>query len=135
MENIAITGNCDYVKESTVLYSIRKIYDKYGTTATILSGGEERGPEYWAKKYSIEMGMTFLEYNPSYTGYRVYSAMDREYYGKSYHLSHLYDRYRHMLYKADKLIFFNVSNFRLKKELLYLLELAKKLKIKTIIIQ
>jgi hypothetical protein len=136
MYKIAITGSADYVKESKVAKFIKKIYDTYGPTATILSGGEDRGPEYWSKKYCLEFGMKYKEYNPSYTGMRMYSALNESYYGKKYHISHIYDRYKRMLYDADKLVIFNSDNSSKESNVIIenVIKTSEKLKIKPIII-
>lgn len=137
MRKIAITGSNSYVKESKVRSSIKKIYEQYGDTGTILSGGGDRGPETWVKKYSLEFGLKYKEYNPSYTGQRMFSALDESYYGKKYHMSHSYDRYKRMLWEADNLVVFLPEswNSRREKELVYLLKLAKKRGVNTLIVR
>lgn len=135
MRRIAITGSLNYVKESKIRKAIRKIYEQYGDTATILSGGTDRGPETWVKKYALEFGLKYKEYNPSYTGQRMYSALDESYYGKGYHMSHTYDRYKRMLWNTDDLVVFLPENWKTEEELVYLLKLAKKRNIKTLIVR
>ena len=44
------------------------------------------------RKYSLEFGIQYKEYNASYTGYNLYSALPESYYGKKYHFSQLHHR-------------------------------------------
>lgn len=134
MYNIAIIGSRDYVRESKVASFVKKIRDQFGKTATILSGGNDIGAEKWVKKYSLELGLNYKEYNPSFTGQRMYSALEEEYYGKGFHPSHYYDRYRRMLNNADRLVVFLPESNKNEKEIEYALNLAKKQKIISIIV-
>jgi hypothetical protein len=134
MYKIAIIGSKDYVKESNVANFIKKIKNQFGPTATILSGGNDAGAETWVKKYSLELGFKFKEYNPSFTGYRMYSALKESYYGKGFHKSHFYDRYKRMIQEADKLVIFTDSNSKLHPDLEYAITEAKKKNISHVII-
>jgi hypothetical protein len=134
MYKIAIIGSKDYVRESNVAKFVKRIYDQFGKTATILSGGTDQGAERWAKKYSLEFSMIFKEYNPSYTGYRMYSAMDESYYGKGFHPSHFHDRYKHMIYEADRLVIFVERGAKLEPDLQYAIKQAEKKKIPFILV-
>lgn len=134
MYSISMIGSDDYVKESKVAMFIKKIRDQFGNTATILSGGSDRGAEKWVKKYSLDLGLRYKEFNPSFTGFRMYSALEEEYYGKGFHPSHYYDRYRRMLSESDRLIVFSPNPTRIEKPLEYALKIAKKSKINSIIV-
>ncbi len=134
MYSIAIIGSKDYVRESKVASFVKRIRDQFGNTATILSGGTDQGAERWAKKYSLDFGLRYKEYNPSFTGHRMYSALNEEYYGKGFHPSHYYDRYRRMLDEADRIVVFLPNPNRVEKEIEYVLKLAEKKKISSIIV-
>jgi len=134
MYKIAIIGSKDYVRESNIASFINKIKKQFGPTVTIISGGTDIGTEYWVKKYTLELGLKFKEYNPSYTGYRMHSALKESYYGKGFHPSHFYDRYKRMLQEADRLIVFAENYSNLEADLEYAIKLAKKKNISHIII-
>lgn len=135
MRKIAITGSTSYLKESKVRKFLKKIYEQYGDTATILSGGNDSGPERWVKKYALEMGMQYREYNPSYTGQRMHSALEENYYGKGYHFSHDYDRYTKMMWDSENLVVFLPENWKSEREIVHVIKQAKKRNIKTLIIR
>ena len=48
--------------------------------------------------------MDYKEYNPSYSGYNLYSAMPKTYYGKSYHFSQLHHRMKLIAEDCDYMI-------------------------------
>lgn len=146
MYNIAVIGSKDYISEIKVGKFIKKIKDQFGPTATIFSGGNDAGAERWAKKYSLEFGLQYKEFNPSFTGYRMYSALEESYYGKGFHSSHFYDRYKQMLYNTDRLIVFvnkwNDTRSAVKKtygsieaDLEFAIKFAEKRKIPCAVIQ
>ena len=120
MEKIGIVGSKDYFSQRKVAEFIRKIHSQFGPTAIIMSGGNDQGAERWAKKYALEFNMQYQEYNPSFTGQRMYSAMPESYFGKGFHPSHFYDRYRILLNNVDKLIIFVHQSGKLESDLEYL---------------
>ena len=63
-----------------------------------------RGANYMVRKYALEFGMSYTEYNPSYSGYNLYSAMPKTYYGKSYHFSQLHHRMKLIAENCDYMI-------------------------------
>lgn len=134
MYKIAIIGSRGYARQSNVAKLIKKIHSQFGNTATVLTGGTDVGPEHWAKKYSLEFNMQFKEYNPSYTGYRMYSAMNETYYGKGFHPSHFHDRYKHMLYEADRLIVFVEKNVKLEPDIQFAVKQAQRKNIPFILV-
>jgi len=56
------------------------------------------------RKYALEFGMNYKEYNPSYSGYNLYSAMPKTYYGKAYHFSQLHHRMKLIAQNCDYMI-------------------------------
>ena len=56
------------------------------------------------RKYALEFGMNYSEFNPSYSGRNLYSAMPDAYYGKKYHFSQLLHRMTLIANACDKMI-------------------------------
>lgn len=111
MYNIGIIGSNNYFKQDKVLALFEKIKFTFGKTATILSGGNEKGIERDVKKLALDLGMKYKEYNPSWSGYNLYSQCEEKYYGKKFHCSHAYDRYKQLVNNCDYLfIFIDKSN-------------------------
>ena len=100
---IALIGSRDW-------QSRRKLQDVLGRLkrldhpVTILGQGGTEGAGYMVKKYSLEFGLPYVEYNASYTGKNMYSAMPEAYYGKKYHFSQLIHRMNLIADACDKII-------------------------------
>lgn len=104
MYRIAIIGGTDNDSTTKVKEFLFKVKKAFGETATIFSGGNPTGIEYAVKKYALEFGLTYKEFNPSFTGHNVYSFLPAEYFGKGRHPSHYPHRYQEMLIRTDKLL-------------------------------
>lgn len=104
MFRIAIIGSTTCFKTKEVKEFLFKVKTTFGKTATIISGGNSEGIERDVKKIAIEFELPYQEYNPSFTGKNLYSALSDEYYTKGFHPSHFSHRYECMLSKIDKLL-------------------------------
>jgi hypothetical protein len=104
MYRIAVIGSTDGNYTAKVKEFLFKVKNTFGDTATILSGGNPTGIEYDAKKYALEFDLPYKEFNPSYTGWNIYSFLPQEYFGKRNHPSHYLHRYQEMLKRTDKLV-------------------------------
>ena len=65
----------------------------------IISGGAKYGADKFARKYALEFGMRYREFNPAHTTKNLYSAMSDDYYEKPYHVSQFH--HRNMLIARD----------------------------------
>lgn len=133
MYRIGIIGPKTCYKTREVKDLIYKIKQTYGNTATIVSGGNETGIERDAKKFALQFELPYQEFNPSFTGHNLYSAMEEGYYTKGYHSSHFIHRYSEMLKRIDRLVigYEAGENFKLYASVQ---KLAEKMKIKTVLL-
>ena len=98
---IAVIGNKEWQnkrKVQQVLSELKQI---------IVSGGGSEGANYMVKKFALEFGISYQEYNPSYTGRNLYSMLPESYYGKKYHFSQLLHRMRLLAENCDYMIILN----------------------------
>lgn len=98
---VAIIGNTDWQNKRKIQETLSKLKSKFENDVTVIGAGGIEGAAAMVKKYTIEMGMQYEEYNPSFTGYNIYSAMPESYYGKSYHFSQLHHRMKLIAQNAD----------------------------------
>lgn len=98
---VAIIGNTDWQNKRKIQETLSKLKAKFADDVIIVGAGGVEGANSMVKKYAIEMGMQYEEYNPSFTGYNIYSAMPESYYGKSYHFSQLHHRMKLIAENAD----------------------------------
>lgn len=73
---------------------------------TILGQGGTEGIGPMIKKYALDFGFAYAEYNPSFSGHNLYSAMPESYYGKPYHFSQLVHRMNLIAQAADRMMIF-----------------------------
>jgi hypothetical protein len=104
MYKIGIVGSSDGNYTQKIRDFLFKVKSAFGDTATVFGGGSQSGIEYDAKKYALEFGLNYKEFNPSYTGHNVYSFLPESYFGKRKHESHYLHRYQELLLRVDKLI-------------------------------
>lgn len=105
MYRIAIIGPTTCIeKTKNVKDFLFKVKQTFGDTATIISGGNLEGIEFDVKKYALQFGLSYKEFNPSFTGYNEHSALYESYYGKKFHSSHYRHRYDEMLKRIDRLV-------------------------------
>ena len=103
---VAIIGSRTYENKKKIRDMIYKLKQTFGDNLEIVSGGTQSGADKYAKKYSIEMGVSYKEFNPAHTVKNLYSALPESYYGKPYHVSQLFHRNELIAKYCDKMIAF-----------------------------
>ena len=76
-----------------------QLKQKFGNELIIISGGAKDGADKFARKYALEFGIKYKEFNPAHTTKNLYSAMSETYYEKPYHVSQFH--HRNMLIARD----------------------------------
>ena len=83
-------------KVKDTLFNLKR---KFGDKLIVISGGAKDGADKFARKYALEFGIKYKEFNPAHTVQNLYSAMSERYYGKPYHVSQFH--HRNMLLAKD----------------------------------
>ena len=95
MTKVAVIGNTGWQNRRKVQETLQKLKSKFNDDLDdllIVGAGGNEGANSMIRKYALEFGLQYKEYNPSFSGYNMYSAMPESYYGKSYHFSQLHHR-------------------------------------------
>ena len=100
---VAVIGNKNWQNRRKVQETLNGLKSKFEEVVIVGAGGTE-GANSMIRKYALEFGMNYIEYNPSYSGYNLYSAMPKTYYGKSYHFSQLHHRMKLIAQNCDYMI-------------------------------
>ena len=100
---VAVIGNNNWQNRRKVQETLQGLKSKFDEVVIIGAGGSE-GANSMIRKYTLEFGMNYKEYNPSYSGYNLYSAMPKTYYGKAYHFSQLHHRMKLIAQNCDYMI-------------------------------
>lgn len=103
---IAIVGSRTYENKTKIREMIFKLKQSIGDKLEIVSGGALEGADKYAKKFALEMGVDYKEFNPAFTNKNLYSGMPESYYGKPFHISALFHRNTLIAKYSDKMIIF-----------------------------
>ena len=96
---VAVIGSRDYQNIRKIKDTLFQLKQKFGDKLIIISGGAKYGADKFARKYALEFGMRYREFNPAHTTKNLYSAMSDDYYEKPYHVSQFH--HRNMLIARD----------------------------------
>jgi predicted Rossmann-fold nucleotide-binding protein len=103
---IAIIGSRTYENKRKIKEMMYKLKQTFGDDLEIVSGGSQNGTDKYARKFSLEMGIKYVEFNPAHTSKNLYSALPESYYSKPYHVSQLFHRNELIAKYCDKMIAF-----------------------------
>ena len=101
MTKVAVIGNTNWQNKRKVQETLRMLKTKFPDNLIILGAGGTEGANSYVRKYALEFGMDYSEFNPSFSGYNLYSAMPEAYYGKKYHFSQLHHRMKLIAEQCD----------------------------------
>ena len=96
---VAVIGSKMYENIRKIKLTLFELKRKFGTDLIIISGGGKNGADKYARKYALEFGIKYKEFNPAHTVKNLYSAMSDTYYEKPYHVSQFH--HRNMLIARD----------------------------------
>jgi hypothetical protein len=104
MTKVAVIGNTGWQNRRKIQETLQKLKSKFNDDLDellIVGAGGTEGANSMIRKYALEFGLQYKEYNPSFSGYNMYSAMPESYYGKSYHFSQLHHRMKLIAEQCD----------------------------------
>ena len=104
MKQVAVLGNTNWQNRRKVQQTLTELKQRFGDSVTVLGAGGKEGANSMVRKYTLEFGLKYQEYNPSFSGYNFYSAMPKSYYGKQYHFSQLHHRMKLLAQNCDYMI-------------------------------
>ena len=107
---IAIIGSREYENKRKIRDMIFKLKQTFGSKLEIISGGCTSGADKYAKKFSLELGVSYREFNPAHTVKNLYSVLPETYYSKPYHTSQFFHRNELIAKYCDRMIAFIDSN-------------------------
>jgi len=96
---VAVLGSRDYQNIRKIKDTLFQLKQKFADKLIIVSGGAKHGADKFARKYALEFGLRYREFNPAHTVKNLYSAMSEDYYEKPYHVSQFH--HRNMLIAKD----------------------------------
>lgn len=103
---VALIGNPKYENRGEIKELIWNLKKKFGDDLILITRGNAIGIEKWVRKFGLEMGIKYIEYNAAHTSMSLYSGMEKEYYGKPYHPTQPLHQYDCIARGADKIVYF-----------------------------
>lgn len=104
---IGVIGNNEWQNKRKIQQALINLKQRFSDNLIILGAGGSEGANFMIRKFSLEFGLKYEEYNASYTGHNLYSALPESYYGKKYHFSQLLHRMRLLAENCDYLVIMN----------------------------
>jgi hypothetical protein len=104
MNKIAVIGNTGWQNRRKVQDMLQRLKKQFGAELIVIGAGGNEGANHMVKKYALEFDIQYEEFNPSFSGYNIYSAMPETYYGKPYHFSQLHHRMKLIAERCDYMI-------------------------------
>ncbi len=101
MTKVAVIGNTGWQNRRKVQQTLQELKQRFGEDLLIIGAGGSEGANSMVRKYALEFGLNYQEFNPSFSGYNLYSAMPETYYGKPYHFSQLHHRMKLIAQHCD----------------------------------
>jgi hypothetical protein len=103
---IAVIGNSKYENKRRIKKVIFDLKNRFGNDLIIATSGNRNGAEKYVKKYVLEMGMQYKEFNPAHTTKTLYSAMNEGYYDKPYRPRNFFHRNTMLVKYVDYIVAF-----------------------------
>jgi hypothetical protein len=107
MTKVAVIGNKEWQNRRKIQHLLTDLKHKFKNDLILIGAGGKEGANFMIRKYALEFGIQYEEYNPSYSGHNLYSALPESYYGKNYHFSQLLHRMRILAENCDYLMILN----------------------------
>jgi hypothetical protein len=101
MNRVAVVGNTNWQNKRKIQETLQMLKRKFAEELIVVGAGGNEGANSMVRKYALEFGIDYEEYNPSFSGYNMYSAMPESYYGKPYHFSQLHHRMKLIAERCD----------------------------------
>ena len=133
MKKVGIVGARIYTNKLKVKEFVFNLKEKFGDDVEVVSGGQPKGADGYAKKFALEFDMRYVEFPPRHYTYNQHCILDRKEYGKPYRVTNYFDRNKEIAEYSDKVVAF-IPNGVVSKGTMDTIGHAKKLLKKYIII-
>ena len=107
---VAVIGNKEWQNKQKVQDTLLNLKRQFGNELIVVGAGGTEGANHMIRKFTLEFGIKYEEYNPSYSGRNLYSALPPSYYGKKYHFIQLLHRMRILAENCEYMIILNNEN-------------------------
>ena len=106
MKKVGIVGARKYTNKRKIKEFVYKLKEQFGENVEIVSGGQPKGADGYAKKFALEFDMNYVEFPPAHYQYNQHCILDRDNYGKRYHVVNFFDRNKQIAEYSDYIVAF-----------------------------
>lgn len=106
MTRVGLVGSERYENRIEIKDLVFKLKNLYGDSLILVTRGNQNGVEKWVKKWALEMGIKYIEYNSASSPMNLYSGMPEDYYEKPYHPTQKLHQYELIARNTDKIMYF-----------------------------
>ena len=111
---IGIVGSRKYQNATRIRKFIYELKKKLGDELVIVSGGQEKGADGYAKKFALEFEVTYVEFPPNHYNWNSYCINEAHNYGKEYRPYYFFQRNTEIAKYSDKIVAFIPSGTKLE---------------------
>ena len=101
---VAIVGSRRYENTRKVKDLIYSLREKFGSKLTIVSGGCKSGADKYAKKFTLEANVKYIEYLPAHENRSLFCVLPERCYGKAYSVKNYFARNKQIAKNSDIVI-------------------------------
>jgi predicted Rossmann fold nucleotide-binding protein DprA/Smf involved in DNA uptake len=103
---IGIVGSREYENKLKIKEFIFQLKEKFGDELVIVSGGQDKGADGYAKKISLGFDVKYAEFPPVHYSYNQHCVLKRGRYGKKYYVGNFFARNKQIAEYSDMVVGF-----------------------------
>ena len=103
---IGIVGSRSYTNKKKIKDLLHEIKEKYGDEVEIVSGGQKDGADGYAKKFTLEFDMEYIEFPPAHYSWNMHCKLPATKYNKPYYVTNYFKRNKQIAEYSDMIVAF-----------------------------
>ena len=131
---VAIIGSRSYTNTRKIKDFIHQLKEKFNDELEIVSGGQKEGSDGYAKKFALELDVSYSEFPPQHYPHNIHCVRPKYDYGKQYYVSNYFKRNKQIAEYSDRIVAFVSNPNKITSGTLSTLQYAEKMNKKSIII-
>ena len=92
MKRIGIVGARTYTNRRKIKEFVFKLKQQFGDKVEIISGGQPKGADGYAKKFALEFDMKYVEFPPTHYNWNMHCKLPATKYNKPYYVTNYFKR-------------------------------------------
>jgi hypothetical protein len=103
---IAIVGSRSYTNSRKIKDFVFKLKEKFEDELEIVSGGQKDGADGYAKKFSLEFDIKYVEFPPQHYSHNIHCVKESFNYGKPYAVWNYFKRNKEIVEVIKKVYYY-----------------------------